>query len=137
MTKLEIIENKDKNIRLEFISGIIALVVSLVFVFSNHIAQLYQIYYVIVLFFIHQVVQTIIFNRWNISTEYKSSKLWLRMIIIAVVLIVAFVDFASIHSDFSYYFKLARGKKANTFYSVMLYCGIYLISYLAGLRKKN
>lgn len=137
MTKLKTIENKEKNIKLEFNSGIIALIISLIFVFSNHIAQSYQIYYVIYLFFIHQINQAIIFNKWNFNTEYSNRKIWLRIIIITLVLILVFVNFATIHSDFSYYVNLARGKKANTFFSVAIYCFIYFIAYLVGLKRIN
>ncbi len=135
MTKLEIIENREKNIRLEISSGIVALIISLGFVFSNHIANSYQIYYVILLFFIHQISQSIIFNKWNFSPEFRKNKIWLRIIIIALILILALFDLASINSDFSYYFKLARGKKANTFISIAIYCGIYFTTYLIGLKR--
>lgn len=137
MTKHEIIENRESNIKLEFKSGVIALIVSLIFVFSNHISQFYQIYYVLCLFLIHQINQAIIFNRWNFSIEYKSSKIWLRIILIMLVLVVVFLNFTSINSDFSYYFNLASGKKANTFFSVAIYCGVYFIMYLVGLKKMN
>ncbi|MFK8009909.1 MAG: hypothetical protein AB8H03_26375 [Saprospiraceae bacterium] len=137
MNKLEIIENKEKNIKLEFRAGIIALMISLVFVFSNHLAQSYQIYSVILLFFVHQINQSIIFNRWNFNAEFKLSKIWLRIIVIALVLIFTLWNFATIHSDYSFYFNLPRGKKANTFYSIAIYCGIYFIVYLFGLRKNK
>jgi len=139
MTKLDTIENKDRNTRLEFTSGILALIISLIFVFSNHIAQPYQIYYVIVLFFVHQIIQSIIFNRWNFNADYKLNKIWLRIAIIIFILILTFFNFATIHSDFSYNFNLPNGKKANTFYSVAIYCGVYFIAYSIGLKriKKN
>ncbi len=137
MSKLEIIKNKEKNTRLEFKAGIIALITSLIFVFSNHLAQSYQIYYVIILFLIHQINQSIIFNKWNINASYTSRKVWLRIIIISFILIFVFFNFASIHSDYSYNFKLPRGKKANTFYSIAIYCGIYFIIYIIGLKQIN
>ncbi len=135
MTQLELIENREKNIKQEIISGLIALTISLVFVFSNHISQSYQIYCVIVLFLIHQLNQAIIFNRWNINAEYQKSKIRLRIIIIILVLLLTFLNFATINDDFTYYVHLARGKKANTFYSVAIYCGVYLVAYWLGLRR--
>ena len=135
MTKLEILENKEKNTKLEFKAGTIALIISLIFVFSNHLAQSYQIYYVIVLFFIHQINQSIIFNNWNFSAEYSRNKIWLRVIIISIVLIIVFLQFARIDSNFSYYFNLPDGKKANTFFSIAIYCGVYFTAYLVGLKK--
>lgn len=72
MNKLKKIENKERNIKLELSSGIVALIVSLIFVFSNRIGNFYQIYYVIVLFAVHQINQVIIFNKWNFSAEYNN-----------------------------------------------------------------
>lgn len=135
MANLKALENKEKNTKLEFVAGLIALVISLIFVFSNHIAQSYQIYYVIFIFAIHQIIQVIIFNRWNINAEYSSRKILIRIVIIIFILTVVFFDFATINSEFSYNFNLPRGKKANTFYSVAIYGGMYFLVYFARLKR--
>ena len=137
MNKLQKIENREKNIKLELSSGIVALIVSLIFVFSNHVGNFYQIYYVIVVFTFHQINQAIIFNKWNFSTEYNSKKIWLRVLIITLVLIVAFIDLGKTGSHYSYYLGFTNDKPRNTFSSIVIYCGIYFMIYFLRLKKIN
>ena len=54
MTNLETIQNKDQNVKLELAIGAIALVISLIFVSTKRIGEAYQVYYVIIIFGIHQ-----------------------------------------------------------------------------------
>ncbi len=137
MSKLKEIENREKNTRLELSIGFVALVVSLVFVFSNHIGYFYQIYYVIVVFATHQIIQSIIFNRWDFGTNYNSRKIWLRIFIIFLVLTVAFLDLGKIDLNYSNYFGFKNDKPRNTFLSVAIYSGIYLIIYIISLKRFN
>ena len=137
MNKLVRIENRERNIKLELSSGIVALIASLIFVFSNRIGNFYQIYYVIIVFATHQICQAIIFNRWDFSTEFNSKKIWLRILISIFVLIVTFIDLGKIDSNYSYYLGFTNDKPRNTFLSIVQYCVIYLSIYSLRLKRIN
>ena len=130
-------KNRENNVKLELISGVFALMVSLIFVFSNHIGNFYQIFYVIYIFIIHQIIQMIFFNRWNFNSEFNSKKLWLRIIIIIFLLIIVFIDLGKIDSHYSYYLGFTNDKRSNTFLSIGIYCAVYFICYLLGLKRIN
>ena len=137
MDKLLRIENRERNIKLEISSGIVALIASLIFVFSNRVGNFYQIYYVVIVFTTHQICQAIIFNRWDFNAEFNSKKIWLRILIGILVLIVAFMDLGKIDSNYSYYLGFTNDKPRNTFLSIALYCVIYLCIYSLRLKRIN
>ena len=102
INKLQKIENREKNIKLELSSGIVALIVSLIFVFSNHLANFYQIYYVVIIFGTHQVVQFAIFGKFDIRPELNSKKLWLRILISIFTLLLTFWDMGQVVYEVNY-----------------------------------
>lgn len=131
------IKNKETNIKLELSAGIIALIVSWIFVFSNRIGNFYQISYVFMVFGIHQIIQAIIYNKWNFDFEFNFKKIALRCLIAFFILIIAFMDLGSINKDYSYYFGFTNDKPRNTFLSIVLYCGVYLVIYFLRLKMIN
>lgn len=137
MDKLQKINNRERNMKLELGSSVIALIASLIFVFSNHIGNLYQIFYVIIVFTIHLITAVLIFNKWNFNTDYSGKKVYIRILIVCLVLIVAFIDLGKISSHYSFYLGFTTDKPRNTFLSVAMYCGIYLFIYVIGLKKIN
>lgn len=135
MNKHKKIESKETNIKLEVSAGFIALLFSLIFIFSNHIGDLYQIYFVLVVFVVHQITQAIIFNNWSLNTKYKSKKIGLRILIIIVVIFIAFSMLGKINSHYSYYLGFTNDKPRNTFLSIVIYCLVYLTIYSFGLKR--
>ncbi|HMR88161.1 MAG TPA: hypothetical protein PKD51_08410 [Saprospiraceae bacterium] len=136
INKFQKIENREKNIKLELSSGIVALIVSLFFVFSNHLANFYQIYYVVIIFGIHQVVQLAIFNKFDISPELNSKKIWLRIILSIFFILLTFWDLGQVVYEVNYIgFRSESGR--FTFLSVAIYSVIYFSLYFIQIKIIN
>jgi len=135
--KLQKIENQENNIRLELISGTIALVVSLIFVFSNHLSTYIQIFYVIFLYFFHLFSQLIIFAFNNFDTKFNREKIMVRVVIIILVLVYSFQFVGSFDLLDLDHFGFATESRKNIFLSAAIYSGMYFLIYSLGLAIIN
>lgn len=129
-SKHQLLENRIQNINTEFYCATIAVIISFIYrSINDNVLDLERIFYVVVWYFIHMILQAFIFNKWDFNHLYVLSRHWFRIISILLVLTFSYFDLNHINFYFKPFFIVFSNGRDNyhTFIAMVMYCSIYYL----------
>jgi hypothetical protein len=129
-SKHQLLENRIQNINTEFYCATIAVIISFIYrAINDNVLDLERIFYVVVWYFIHMILQAFIFNKWDFNHLYVLSRHWFRIISILLVLTFSYFDLNHINFYFKPFFVVFSNERDNyhTFIAMVMYCSIYYL----------